>query len=165
VADPDATRIEDVGPPGWQPGQWLLVVEDLSGEQREAFRLTDSYTTVGRRSDDPQLRTTVALRDVPHVSRRQLALLWEERDGAPGFRIYNLGLNAVHVPGQEIEGAHVGKGRLELDRLPEQSVGWVPPGVPMRIGEQGPVLRIDEIPPDEDEDEPSDPDATRHTRG
>jgi hypothetical protein len=165
VADPDATRVAEVGPPGWQAGRWVLVVEDVGGEEREVFRLTDSYATVGRRSDDPQLRTTVALSEVPHVSRRQLALLWEERDGAPGFRVYNLGLNPLHLPGQEIRGAHVGKGQLDLDSLPKTSVGWVPPGVPIRIGDQGPVLRIDEVPPDEadeDDDVPADPDATRH---
>lgn len=168
LADPDATRIEEVGPPGWEPGRWVLVVEDLDGEEREAFRLTDSYATVGRRSDDPQLRTTVALSDVPHVSRRQLALVWEERDGAPGFLIHNLGLNPIHLPGQQVKGAHVGKGTLELHRLPKESTGWVPPGVPMKIGDQGPVLRIDEVPRDEEEEDDSDadveidPDATRY---
>jgi hypothetical protein len=165
VADPDATRVAEAGPPGWQAGRWVLVVEDLGGQEREVFRLTDSYATVGRRSDDPQLRTTVALSDVPHVSRRQLALLWEERDGAPGFRVYNLGLNTLHVPGQEIRGAHVGKGTLDLEKIPKTSVGWVPPGAQIRIGEQGPVLRVDEVPSEEtdvDEDVPDDPDATRH---
>jgi len=167
VSDPDATRVAEVGPPGWQPGRWVLVVEDLNGAEREVFRLTDAFTSVGRRSDDPQLRTTVALSDVPHLSRRQLAMVWEERDGAPGFLVYNLGLNPVHLPGQEIRGAHVGKGALQLERLPKESVGWVPPGVQMRIGDQGPVLRIDEVPADEEDEEdqveavPEDPDATR----
>ncbi|MBW3628391.1 MAG: hypothetical protein KY464_03755 [Gemmatimonadetes bacterium] len=165
VADPDATRIADVGVPGWQAGRWVLVVEDLNGKEREVFRLTDSYATVGRRSDDPQLRTTVALSDVPHVSRRQLALVWEERDGAPGFKVYNLGLNPLHLPGQEVRGAHVGKGQLNLDSLPQDATGWLPPGVPLRIGDQGPVLRIDEVPPDEEGEGAEvevDPDATRH---
>ena len=167
VADPDATRIEEVGVPGWQPGRWVLVVEDLNGEEREVFRLTDSYTTVGRRSEDPQLRTTVALSDVPHVSRRQLAMLWEERDGRPGFKVYNLGLNPLHLPERDIRGAHVGKGALNLDAVPKDATGWLPPGVALRIGDQGPVLRIDEVPPDEDEagaevEVDVDPDATRH---
>ena len=165
VADPDATRIEDVGVPGWQPGRWVLVVEDLNGEEREVFRLTDSYATVGRRSDDPQLRTTVALSDVPHVSRRQLAMVWEERDGKPGFKVYNLGLNPLHLPDGDIRGAHVGKGALNLDSVAKDAIGWVPPGVPVRIGDQGPVLRIDEVPPDEEEggaEVEVDPDATRH---
>jgi hypothetical protein len=166
LADPDATRLDaETGPAGWQPGRWVLLVEDEGGEQREAFRLTDPYTTVGRRSDDPQLRTSIALRDVPHVSRRQLALLWEERDGAPGFRVYNLGLNPVHLPAREVTGAHVSKGALELTQIAEEHTGWLPPGVPLRIGEQGPVLRVEEVPPDEDEEvgedaEPGDPDAT-----
>jgi hypothetical protein len=166
VSDPDATRVEEVGPPGWQPGRWVLVVESLEGEEREAFRLTDPLTTVGRRSEDPQLRCTVALRDVPHVSRRQLVLLWEERDGAPGFRLYNLGLNPVHLPGEDIEGAHVGRGPLDLDAVPETSAGWLPPGVPLRIGDHGPVLRIDEVPEEEEEEAEEeaveDPDATRY---
>ena len=164
VSDPDATRIEEVGVPGWQAGRWVLVVEDLDGQEREVFRLTDSYTTVGRRSDDPQLRTTVALSDVPHVSRRQLALVWEERDGAPGFKVYNLGLNPLHLPGQDVRGAHVGKGALNLDAVSKDATGWLPPGVPLRIGDQGPVLRIDEVPPEDEEgaEVEVDPDATRH---
>lgn len=161
VSDPDATRIAEVGPPTWQPGRWLLLVEDDAGEQREAFRLTDPFITVGRKTDDPQLSTTVALSDVPHVSRRQLAMLWEERDGAPGFRLYNLGLNAVHLPALEVPGAHVGKGALDLDKVPDASTGWVPPGVPLRIGDNGPVLRIEEVPEDEEPEEEEDPDATQ----
>ncbi len=163
VSDPDATRLDTVGPPGWQAGRWVLMVRELDGEEREAFRLTDPLVTVGRRSDDPQLRSSVALRDVPHVSRRQLALRWEERDGAPGFVVYNLGLNPVHLPGRDIPGAHLGRGALDLDRVPEPSTGWLPPGVPLRIGDQGPVLRVEEVPEEEDEDAPEeDPDATRY---
>lgn len=167
VSDPDATRLDTVGPPGWQPGRWVLLVEGVDGEEREAFRLTDPLITVGRRSDDPQLRSTVALRDVPHVSRRQLALRWEERDGAPGFLVYNLGLNPVHLPGRDISGAHLGRGALELEQVAEGSTGWLPPGVPLRIGDQGPVLRVEEV-PDEVEAEAGnaaaedDPDATRY---
>lgn len=162
LSDPDATRVADAGPPGWNPGRWVLVVRDLEGAEREAFRLIDPFTTVGRRSDDPQLRTTVALSDVPHVSRRQLALLWEERDGAPGFRVFNLGLNPVHLPGAEITGAHVGKGALQLESIAREHTGWLPPGVPLRIGDQGPVLVVDEVPPEEEEEEEvaQDPDAT-----
>lgn len=162
VTDPDATRIEEIGPPTWQPGRWILLVEDDDGEQREAFRLTDPFITVGRKSDDPQLRTTVALSDVPHVSRRQLAMLWEERDGAPGFKVYNLGLNSLHLPSQEVPGARVGKGSLELDAVPEASTGWVPPGVPLRIGDHGPLLRIEEVPEEEEEEVEEDPEATRY---
>lgn len=165
LADPDATRIDTVGPPGWQPGRWLLLVEEEEGgEQREVFRITDPFTTVGRKSDDPQLRTTFALSDVPHLSRRQLALLWEERDGAPGFAVYNLGLNPVHLAGREITGAHVGRGVVDVDAIDEAHAGWMPPGVPLRIGDHGPHLRIEEVPAEEDEEEevPDDPDATRY---
>jgi pSer/pThr/pTyr-binding forkhead associated (FHA) protein len=140
-----------------------MLVEDEGGEQREVFRLTDPFTSVGRRSDDPQLRTTVALSDVPHVSRRHLALLWEERGGEAGFRVFNLGLNPVHLSGEEIPGAHVGRGALDLASIDAKCTGWLPPGVPLRIGEHGPILKIEEVPEevDEDEDVPDDPDATR----
>lgn len=163
VADPDATRIDEVGPAGWQPGEWILVVEDLEGEEQEAFRLTDPFTSVGRRTDDPDLQTTVALSDVPHLSRRQLVLLFEAKDGKPGFRLYNLGLNTVHLPDQELPGAHIRRGALRLESVGDASVAWVPPGVAMRIGDHGPVLRIDEVPPDMDDEGPEfDPDATVH---
>ena len=152
------------------------MVEDEGGEQREVFRITDAYSTVGRRSEDPQLRTTFALSEAPHVSRRQLALLWEERDGAPGFRVFNLGLNPVHLPGRDVSGARLGRGVIDLDSVSEEHTGWMPPGVPLRIGEQGPVLRIEEVPEEEPEEldesedaqeeeweaEPDDPDATRY---
>jgi hypothetical protein len=163
LSDPDATRIDDAGPPGWQPGRWLMLVEDEGGEQREVFRLTDPFTSVGRRSDDPQLRTTVALSDVPHVSRRHLALLWEERGGEPGFRVFNLGLNPVHLSAEEIPGANVGRGALDLASIEAKFTGWLPPGVPLRIGEHGPILKIEEVPEEveEDEDVPDDPDATQ----
>ena len=144
---------------GWEPGRWLLVVEGLGGEEREVFRLSDPVVTIGRRTDDPALQASIAISDAPHVSRRQLALAWQDRDGAAGFKVYNLGLNSVHLPGQEIEGAHIGKGVLDLDRVPADHTGWVPPGVPLRIGDNGPVLRIDEVPPDPEEDW-IDPDAT-----
>src|SRR5690606_1058884 len=107
AVDPDATRLDTAGPAGWSPGQWVLVVENLEGEEIEVFRLVDPYTTLGRQSADPELRTTIALRDVPHLSRRQLVLLFEERDGEPGFRVYNLGLNPVHAPDRDIAGARV----------------------------------------------------------
>src|SRR5690606_20428852 len=98
-----------------------------------------------------------AISDAPHVSRRQLALEWQERDGAPGFRIYNLGLNEVHLPGQEVPGARTGRGPLDLASIPAASIAWLPPGVPLRIGEHGPVLRVDEVP---EAEAAADPDAT-----
>ena len=163
VADPDATRVDEVGPPGWSAGQWVLVVESLEGEEVEAFRITDPFTTVGRSTSDPELQTTVALSDVPHLSRRQLVLLFEERQGEPGFQLYNLGLNPLHLPDREVKGARVGKGALRLESIDQASVAWVRPGTPVRIGDHGPVLRIDEVPPDQEEEEEQgavDPDAT-----
>ena len=157
--DPDATRVEGTGPPaGWEPGRFVLVVESLEGEEREVFRVTERITTVGRRTDDPRLRSTVSLSEVPHVSRRQLALAWDPRGDEPGFRVYNLGLNAVHLEGREIPGANRKHGPLQLDELKEMHTEWLPLDEPLRIGEQGPVLRVRELPPPDEED---DPDATR----
>lgn len=162
AVDPDATRLDTAGPAGWAPGQWVLIVENLEGEEMEVFRLVDPYTTLGRKSADPELQTTIALSDVPHLSRRQLVLLFEERNGEPGFRVYNLGLNPVHAPDREIAGARVKRGALELDAIPEESSHWVRAGAPLRIGDHGPVLRIEEVPPDPEEEGPSDPEATVH---
>ena len=140
----------------------MLVVESLEGEEPEAFRLTDPFTTVGRRTSDPELQTTIALSDVPHLSRRQLVLLFEERQGEPGFQLYNLGLNSLHLPDGEVRGARVGKGALRLESVPEGSVAWVRPGTPVRMGDHGPVLRMQEVPPDQEEEVAADPDATVH---
>ena len=159
VADPDATRAGLEEPIGWQPGRWVLVVEDDAGGEREVFRLTDARVTVGRGSDDPRHRSTIAISDAPHVSRRQLALVWEERDGAAGFKVFNLGLNEVHLPGQSIPGANAGKGPLDLDSVGEAHAGWLPPGVPLRIGDHGPTMRVEEV-PQENEEVWKDPDAT-----
>lgn len=155
--DPDATRVEGVAPPaGWEPGRFQLAVEDLDGTPREEFRLTEPITTVGRRSDDPRFRSDVALTDVPHVSRRQLALAWDPREGAPGFRVFNLGLNVVHLGAREVPGANQKQGPLRLEELQAQHTEWLPVGEPLRIGEKGPVLRV------RDAGEPvEDPDATR----
>jgi hypothetical protein len=159
IADPDATRLGDEPPPGWDDGRWVLIVENDEGEEREVFRVAEPVLTVGRSAEDPGLRPAIAISDAPHVSRRQLALAWEERDGAPGFTLYNLGLNTMHLPGQEIAGANAGKGSVDLNALPAAHVGWLPPGVPLRIGEHGPTLRIEEVPPGPD-DIWIDPDAT-----
>ncbi|MEX2570130.1 MAG: hypothetical protein WD737_02425 [Gemmatimonadota bacterium] len=160
VAAPDSTAhtARPVGP-GWEPGRWVLVVEGGEGEEREAFRLGEPTTTVGRRTDDPEVSAAIAISDAPNVSRRQLALVWEERDGAPGFAVFNLGLNAVHLPELEIPGARAGKGRVDLDTVDESHRAWLPPGLPLRIGEHGPVIRVEEI-PDSPDDGWVDPDAT-----
>src|SRR5690606_34234011 len=132
-----------------------------AGEEREVFRLVDPLMTVGRGSDDPELRASIAISDAPHVSRRQLALVWEDRDGAAGFRVYNLGLNSVHMPGIAIPGQRAGKGALDLSTVPDSHTGWLPVGVPLRIGDHGPTLRIEEIPASAEDEEPMvDPDAT-----
>jgi hypothetical protein len=157
AVDPDATRLDGYAPPRWEPGRWVLVVTNAEGEEMEAFRLSEPLTTIGRHSDDPGLQTTVALTGVPHVSRRQLALVWDEREDRPGFRMYNLGLPPVHLDEREIPGARVGKGPLRLDTVGEEHTAWLAPGTPLRIGNDGPVLHLDEVPPDPVEE---DPDAT-----
>lgn len=157
--DPDATRVEGAGPPaGWEPGRFVLVVEDLDGGEREVFRMPETIITVGRRTDDPRLRSTVSLTEAPHVSRRQLALAWDPRGDEPGFRVYNLGLNVVHLGGREIPGANRKHGPLQLEELQGMHTEWLPLDEPLRIGEQGPVLRVRELAP---LDEEEDPDATR----
>jgi hypothetical protein len=146
VADPDATQAEGLEPPqGWIPGRWLLIVEDEKGEEREVFRLTEPFTTVGRRSDDPQLRVTVALGSAPNVSRRQLALLWDGEEPEPGFRLFNLGLNPLRVGSLEVPGARLGRGELRLESLDSVHVVRVGPGSSIRIGEHGPTLRLHEV--------------------
>lgn len=155
--DPDATRIDGFGPPGtapWEPGRWILLVESEEGEEREAFRLTERLVTIGRRSDDPLLQTTIALRDVPQVSRRQLALVWEPRESAPGFRVFNLGLPPLLLAEREIPGAKVGREAIRLDDVGEEHTGWLPPGVSLRIGDKGPQLRVEEVPELAEEDDP-----------
>jgi len=159
AAERSAPRLGALGSGGWEPGRWLLVVEGDDGEEREAFRLAEPLTTVGRGTEDPRHQAAIAISDAPHVSRRQLALVWEERDGAAGFRVFNLGLNTVHLPGRDIPGARAGRGPLDLERVPEEHTGWLPPGVPLRIGEHGPTLRIGELPEGPD-DVWVDPDAT-----
>jgi hypothetical protein len=154
----DATRMDRPARSGPPAGQFALVMEDLNGREQTRFALADAETTVGRRSEDPTLRSTIMLPEVPHVSRRQLALVWAPEGGGPPFRLYNLGLNPVHVGESEIPGANSGRGPLRLEGVPEVHATRVGPGVPMRIGEHGPVLRIVEAEPGG----PSvDPDATR----
>ncbi|CAN5783856.1 hypothetical protein BH23GEM3_BH23GEM3_27080 [soil metagenome] len=158
LADPDATRAEGAGGAfGWEAGRWMLVVENEQGEEQEVFRLTEPFTTVGRRSDDPMLRVTVGLSGVPHVSRRQLALLWDEEAGEPAFHVYNLGLNPLHVGGREVPGARVGRATVRYEEIEDAHVARVDPGESVRIGDRGPTLRVEEVPaPAED------PDATRY---
>lgn len=155
--DPDATRLEGMGPPAaWQPGRFELVVEGQDGAEQERFPLSEPVTTVGRRTEDPRLRSDVAIAEAPHVSRRQLALVWDPREGEPGFRVYNLGLNVLHLGEEEIPGANLKQGPLRLEEVQAAHTGWITPGEALRIGESGPVLRLD------DAGEPAaDPDATQ----
>jgi hypothetical protein len=154
----DATQLDRPARQGPPPGQFALVMEDLNGREQTRFAITEAETTVGRRSEDPTLRSTIMLPEVPHVSRRQIALVWQPGSDGPPFRVYNLGLNPVHVGDHEVPGANSGRGPLSLGGVPDEHAARVGPGVPMRIGEHGPVLRIVEAEPGG----PSvDPDATR----
>lgn len=176
--DPDATRLDGAAPPSgrFDAHRFALVVESEEGEERERFPIPAPMTTVGRQTDNPELRADVAITNAPHVSRRQLALVWAPRGDKVGFTVYNVGLNPLHVNEAEVAGANRSKGDLRLEELMEGHTEWVPPGMPMRIGEHGPVLRIadlrapedaggaDEEPVGEEEPEPEvemDPDATR----
>jgi hypothetical protein len=188
--DPDATRLDGFVPQppqpapssAPQPGRWdgerfVLVVESEEGEERERFPIANPMTTVGRQTDNPELRADAAITNAPHVSRRQLALVWAPRGDEVGFTVYNVGLNPLHVNGNEIPGANRSKGDLMLEELMAGHTEWVQPDTPMRIGEHGPVLRLADLRPPEDGagDEPKpaaeaeappaevemDPDATR----
>lgn len=159
--DPDATRIEGVAParpaPGWVPGRWEVVVDDSEGGVAESFPLVAPQFTVGRQTENPELRSDVALSGAPSVSRRQLLVRWDPLDGAPGFRVCNLGLNALHVGEDELPGANR-KGAVRIEEVPEAHCRRVLPDEAMRIGEHGPVLRIRQA---AEPEVPEDPDATR----
>ncbi|CAN5812238.1 hypothetical protein BH23GEM5_BH23GEM5_10240 [soil metagenome] len=158
--DPDATRVEQVAPlSGWQPGRFVLVVEDDEGNETEAFPLTEPLSTVGRQSDDPALRADVSIADVPHVSRRQLAVAWDPRDGEPSFRVYNLGLNPIHIGDRTIPGANQKRGPLRVEDVPGMHTERWTPGDPLRIGSGGPTLRLRDA--GESASPAEDPDATR----
>jgi hypothetical protein len=168
--DPDATRLDGMpAPPSFDRGRFALAIEDEEGQERERFSIPAPTTTVGRQTDNLEMRADVAITDAPHVSRRQLALVWAPQGDTPGFTVYNLGLNPVHVGEREVAGANVGKGELRLDALPSQHSEWVAPGTEMVVGEHGPVLRIvDGKASEKAEDAPApepeveiDPDATR----
>jgi hypothetical protein len=150
VMDPDATRVEGrapaaapapAQPAGWTPGRFELVVQDEDGTERERLPIPNATSTVGRQTDNPALRSDILLGDSPNVSRRQLALVWAERHGRPGFTLYNVGLNDVHVGDRHVSGANAGKGELTLDGLEAHSL-WIAPGESIRIGGHGPVVRV-----------------------
>ncbi|HEX8906286.1 MAG TPA: hypothetical protein VF771_15665, partial [Longimicrobiaceae bacterium] len=154
--DPDATRLDGIEAPPepaatgasegaagsrFEAGRFALAVEDEDGEEKERFPIPAPLTTVGRQTDNPALRSEVAITNAPHVSRRQLALVWAPRGDRVGFTVYNVGLNPLHVGEREVPGANA-KGELELADLIEKHTEWVAPGAEMVIGEHGPVLRI-----------------------
>lgn len=164
--DPDATRMEGLTPaassaPGWDAGKWELVVEDADGADAERFPIPAAEVTVGRHTDNPQLQSDLMLSGAPQVSRRHLVLRWAPRDGAPGFQVANLGLNALHVDDAEIAGANL-KGPYRLEEVPERHTRWVPADARMRIGENGPILRVRAASvPAAGDGGPEDPEATR----
>jgi hypothetical protein len=172
LVDPDATRVEGIAaPPPFPAGRFELVVEEEDGTERERFPITQAQSTVGRQTDKPELRSDIQLTGFDTVSRRQLALVWAERDGRPGFTVYNLGLNAIHVGEREVSGANARQGALDIATMAEHST-WVAPGEPIRVGGHGPVLRMRDRQEAEKEPEggsglelhvvpPEDPDATR----
>ncbi|HEU0014734.1 MAG TPA: hypothetical protein VFQ45_13695, partial [Longimicrobium sp.] len=149
--DPDATRVEGIAPPpqpaaGWQPGRFELVMESEGGEELAVHEIPGPSATVGRVTDRDDLRSDIQLEGSPNVSRRQLALVWAQREGKAGFDVYNLGLNAIHVGEREVPGANAGKGALDFGALDESRV-WVGPGEAVRIGGHGPIVRIRDCAP------------------
>jgi hypothetical protein len=176
LMDPDATRVEGIAAPSpaagdFPAGRFELVVEDEDGTERERFPIAQAQSTLGRQTDNPALQSDIQLTGFANVSRRQLALAWTERDGRPGFTVYNLGLNAIHVGDREVSGANAGKGALDIGSMGEHST-WVAPGEAIRVGGHGPVVRIRDGNEMEKEPEggggleihvepPADPDATQ----
>ena len=174
--DPDATRLDGAPLPsaadspdsGFDTGRFVLAVEDEEGTERERFPVPGPQTTVGRQTENPALRSDVAITDAPHVSRQQLVLVWAPKEEQPGFTVYNVGLNPLHMGEREVVGANR-KGEQNLDELSPDNSEWVAPGSEMMIGEHGPVLRIVDTRPDADEGAGADaapeveidPDATR----
>ena len=153
LMDPDATRVEGIGGghpgpqaprPPFPAGRYELVAEEDDGTERERFPITQPITTVGRQTDNIALRSDIQLSNSDRVSRRQLALVFAQRDGRAGFDVYNLGLNAIHVGEREVSGANAGKGPLQLEGLETHSV-FVAPGESIRIGGHGPIVRIREL--------------------
>lgn len=151
LMDPDATRVEGIATPSAPAapaaapdvpaGRFELLVEDEDGTERERFPIAQGQVTLGRQTDNPALQSDLQLTGSPNVSRRQLALVYVERDGRPGFVVYNLGLNAIHVGDREVSGANASKGALDIAGMGEHSM-WVAPGEAIRIGGHGPVVRI-----------------------
>jgi hypothetical protein len=164
--DPDATRMEGMAPPdaapaveGWDEGAWELLVEDEEGGGSERFAITAPQMTVGRQTDNAELRSDIMLSGAQQVSRRHLVLRWAPRENAPGFLVANLGLNSLHFSDGEVAGANV-KGPLQMDALPERHTRWLGIETPVRVGEHGPLLRI--RPRSAPAEAPHDPDATRY---
>ncbi|MGH7458474.1 MAG: hypothetical protein ACREKN_05220 [Longimicrobiaceae bacterium] len=151
--DDEATQLESGAGPddGWRPNHFRLVVEKDTGEP-ESFPLPERLSTVGRSSGTSGLTTTISLEGFPHLSRRQLALAWSPRGNEPGFTVYNLGLNPIHVDDREVKGAQLGRGALRLDGIPDSCSAWAPPGSSIRVGEHGPNLGLEESEPEPDPD-------------
>ncbi|CAN5325871.1 hypothetical protein BH20GEM2_BH20GEM2_08210 [soil metagenome] len=147
VTDPDATRIDVGVPSGWEADRWELVVEE-EGEGGQGHSSThplrEPVCTVGRESSAADLDLTVALADSPHVSRRQLALVWQPRGDEPGFRVYNLGLNPLHFGEREVPGARAPHGQLGFAAIDPTHPAWVAQDEAVRIGSSGPTLRVRE---------------------
>ena len=155
LMDPDATRVEGIAAPpppaparadlAGLPGRPLRAAGGRRGRDG-ARALSHHPGAVHGRPADGQPRAAqrhAAHRLRPTVSRRQLALVWAEREGRPGFTVYNLGLNAIHVGDREVSGANAGKGALDIAGMGEHST-WVAPGEAIRIGGHGPIVRIND---------------------
>jgi hypothetical protein len=150
----EATRIDAPAAAGWTAGRFRLEITPDEGEASEV-PLDEPLAVVGRASDDREYETTVSLPEMPHVSRRQLALLWSPVGDEPAFELVNLGLNAIRIGEREVPGARTGRGPLRLEEVPGEHRHPVRPGERFRVGTSGPDLRVI----DGGDPEP-DPDAT-----
>jgi len=164
--DPDATRMEGMAPAaeapaapaGWNGTAWELLVEDEEGGGSEHFPISAPQVTVGRQTDNAELRSDIMLSGAQQVSRRHLVLRWAPRNEEPGFLVANLGLNSLHFADGEVAGANV-KGPSRMDALPERHTRWLGVDTSVRVGEHGPLLRIRAR--SAPAEPPHDPDATR----
>jgi hypothetical protein len=132
---------------GWQRGRWALaVLDEPDGRPTKIYPLAEPVSTAGRPSKRSEFSTNIALEEAPDfVSRRQLALQWDPRNGTSGFAVYNLGrpvITLITEGAEQLPGAQIGAGPIQLQSLGAPFAIWVTPGTEFRIGHKGPILTV-----------------------